>query len=337
MNAKVWFVLSLALTSNGLLVGCSGESLIPGGHAGSEGSDPACETLGGTCLSDPMDVGFAADCKALGRNPLPGSCEAFNQCCCGPSAAAPSPPTCAKVGGLCLSDPMDVGFAADCEALGLPTLPGTCEAFNQSCCGQSAPLPPATCDTVGGVCLSDPMDVGFAADCEALGRTTLPGTCEAFNQSCCGQGEPHPPATCESVGGTCLADPSDPGFAADCEALGKKTLPGTCEAFNQSCCGQGAPPPPSDPCTSVGGTCMSDPGDPVWPAICENLGMVTIEVPCPTAYKACCAPSPSECATMGGVCMTDPSDPGFAASCEDLGMQTLAGTCPAFNESCCQG
>jgi hypothetical protein len=43
-------------------------------------------------------------------------------------------PTCAQVAGACLSDPMDVGFPADCEALGQQTLQATCEAFNTTCC-----------------------------------------------------------------------------------------------------------------------------------------------------------------------------------------------------------
>jgi hypothetical protein len=46
-------------------------------------------------------------------------------------------PNCSLVGGRCLSDPMDVTFPANCEALGMKYLEATCQAMNLSCCGDA--------------------------------------------------------------------------------------------------------------------------------------------------------------------------------------------------------
>ncbi len=51
-------------------------------QGGVSGLEPACEQVGGTCMSDPMDVGFPADCEELGQQTMQAWCEAFNHACC---------------------------------------------------------------------------------------------------------------------------------------------------------------------------------------------------------------------------------------------------------------
>jgi hypothetical protein len=51
-------------------------------QGGASGLQPQCVQVGGACLSDPMDVGFPADCEELGQQTMQASCEAFNQACC---------------------------------------------------------------------------------------------------------------------------------------------------------------------------------------------------------------------------------------------------------------
>ena len=51
-------------------------------RGGPSGVQPACELVGGTCMSDPADVGFPADCEALGQQTMQASCVAFNHACC---------------------------------------------------------------------------------------------------------------------------------------------------------------------------------------------------------------------------------------------------------------
>jgi hypothetical protein len=107
---------------------CTDKGVICGGVA--------CESLGGECLSQAGDPGFPALCESeLGRETLVGGeCPAINEACCGAPIEAPS---CASLGGECLSQPGDPGFPALCESdLGRATLEGTCDAFNEACCGQ---------------------------------------------------------------------------------------------------------------------------------------------------------------------------------------------------------
>ena len=84
---------------------------------------------------------------------------------------------------------------------------------------------------------------------------------------------------------------------------------------------------------------MTDPGDPTFPANCEDLGMETVAGSCEAFNEACCVPVESaDCESMGGTCYSDPMDPGFAPSCEDLGMESVpGGSCEAFNQTCCAG
>lgn len=51
-------------------------------QGGVSGLEPACEQVGGTCMSDPMDVGFPANCEELGLQTMQAWCEAFNHACC---------------------------------------------------------------------------------------------------------------------------------------------------------------------------------------------------------------------------------------------------------------
>ena len=51
-------------------------------RGGATGVQPTCAAVGGTCMSDPMDVTFPANCEELGQVTLQASCTAFNQACC---------------------------------------------------------------------------------------------------------------------------------------------------------------------------------------------------------------------------------------------------------------
>jgi hypothetical protein len=166
--------------------------------------------------------------------------------------------SCSVAGGMCLSSPIDVTFAADCEAdFGMVTSPASCgEIINLSCCVPADDADPTdgdggdpgdggdgptACEAAGGECHSSPIDVTFAANCEAeLGMTTLDADCgDVINLSCCvPTDDDDVPATCESLGGQCLGSPIDVTFGAHCEAdYGLEPLPGTCEFFNRTCCG----------------------------------------------------------------------------------------------------
>ena len=60
--------------------------------------------------------------------------------------------------------------------------------------------------------MSSEIDVTFPANCADLGRETLNGQCEAFNQACCGAELPPPGPTCAgncggaAVGKACYCD-----------------------------------------------------------------------------------------------------------------------------------
>ncbi|HNS99026.1 MAG TPA: hypothetical protein PLJ27_18495 [Polyangiaceae bacterium] len=161
----------------------------------------SCASLGGECLSDPMDVGFGANCEQLGRRTLTGACEAFNQTCC--SAPSSSNPTCEEMGGTCLSDPMDVGFGAKCEQLGRVTMSGRCEAINQTCCSdkkERTPVEEHCIRNAGDSCEAD-------ADCQTGGCGGELCYNPAFEGgiSTCDCAEPQPPlvAGCGCVDGVC--------------------------------------------------------------------------------------------------------------------------------------
>jgi hypothetical protein len=169
---------------------------------------------------------------------------------CGPA------PTCASLGGQCLRSPIDVTFAASCEAdYGMVAVNATCEAINLSCCiegddgadddeeDDDAPGDGAGCVTAGGQCLSSPIDFLFAADCEAeFDMISGDEDCGAVNLTCChpadgGTDDGAEPTTCEQAGGQCFSSPLDVTFGADCEGeFGLHTIDAECEALNQSCC-----------------------------------------------------------------------------------------------------
>jgi hypothetical protein len=79
------------------------------------------------------------------------------------------PPKCEDFGGSCLSDPNDVTFGASCSALGLSDGIGSCDAFNQTCCG--APLPAPSCvgncggSAEGKACFCDSACTGYGDCC----------------------------------------------------------------------------------------------------------------------------------------------------------------------------
>lgn len=278
MNTKVSFVFSLAL--GGLIMACGGESVRSDDDTAAEPGD------GNTLTRD--------DVRGLGKSDWPVDyCEAYgwygDGVYCDDFCPLPDPDcasSCSDLGGTCMTDPADPGFPALCEDLGLKTVAGSCEAFNEACCVPSDPT--NACEAQGGTCMTDPGDPTFPAICENLGMQTLEGGCEAFNEACCAPVEEPPPETCEAQGGTCMSDPLDVGFAANCEELGMKTFPGTCEAFNHSCCG----PAETADCESLGGTCMSDPTDPGFAADCEELGMETVPGGTCEAFNQTCCEGP---------------------------------------------
>jgi len=252
----------------------------------------ACEDLGGECLSQPGDPGFAALCESdLGRETLAGECPAFNLACCG-DAIEPEGNACEQAGGTCHSQPGDPGFAALCESdLGLQPIDADCGAVNLACCGEAIdPEPePTACEQAGGTCHSQPGDPGFPALCESdLGLQPIDADCGAVNLACCGDAIEEPSA-CEMAGGTCHSQPGDPGFPALCESdLGLQPIDADCGAMNLACCGD-VVDEPDNACEEAGGTCHSQPGDPGFPALCErNLGLQSIDADCGAFNLACC-------------------------------------------------
>jgi len=51
-------------------------------RGGAQGLQPACGILGGSCLSDPLDPTFAADCEVLGYQSMQATCPTNNTACC---------------------------------------------------------------------------------------------------------------------------------------------------------------------------------------------------------------------------------------------------------------
>ena len=171
-------------------------------------------------------------------------------------------PTCGDLGGQCLSSPIDVTYAADCEAdFGMATSDGSCgEVINLSCCvpgddggeddgGEDEGEAPS-CESIGGQCFSSPLDVTYAADCEEeLGMLDGDGSCgDVINLSCCipagdddgddGDDGDDDSNACEDAGGQCLSSPLDVTYGAHCEdELGLDFIDADCPFFNQSCCG----------------------------------------------------------------------------------------------------
>lgn len=317
MKTKVWCIFSLALS----FLACSAEN-VDDGAGGSSNDALSRDDVRSFDKADwPVDY-----CELYGWYGDGVYCDAF----------CPLPdPDCAKdcgdLGGSCLSDPGDPGFGALCEDLGMQTLPGTCEAINQTCCGFTG-----SCSAINDerICRDRP-------DCEPeLGVCLM--YCQPEDIGCCeflGCKDVALPQACEDFGGSCLSDPMDVGFGANCEELGMKTEgKGACAAFNQTCCVPVQPPPPSS-CEDFGGSCLSDPMDVGFGANCEELGMETAPIECPYFNQTCCVPSepkPSDCEAAGGTCLSDPGDPGFSANCEELGMETVPAVCEAFNQSCCK-
>lgn len=157
--------------------------------------EPSCASIGGQCLSSPIDVTFAADCEAdFDMVDGDGTCgDVINLSCCVPGDdGGGEEPTCASLGGQCLSSPIDVTFPANCDAdFGMVDGDGSCgDVINLSCClpdeGDSGDDAGSSCAEVGGQCLSSPIDVTFGADCEGdFGLGTREADCPFFNQSCC--------------------------------------------------------------------------------------------------------------------------------------------------------
>ena len=217
-----------------------------------------------------------------------------------------------------------------------------CVEFGDCCADKAEICGGVACEDLGGECLSQPGDPGFAALCESdLGRETLAGECPAFNLACCGDAIEPEGNACEAAGGTCHSQPGDPGFPALCESdLGLEPIDADCGAVNLACCGDAIEPEPNA-CEEAGGTCHSQPGDPGFPALCESdLGLEPIDADCGAMNLACCGDAVEEpdnaCEEAGGTCHSQPGDPGFPALCErNLGLQSIDADCGAFNLACC--
>ena len=217
-----------------------------------------------------------------------------------------------------------------------------CVDFDDCCADKVTVCGGVACGDLGGECLSQPGDPGFPALCESdLGRETLAGgECPGFNEACCG--DPIESANaCEQAGGECLSQAGDPGFPALCEVeLGRETLDADCGAVNLACCGEPIDEPVNE-CEQAGGECLSQAGDPGFPALCEaELGRETLDADCGALNLACCGEPiddpPNACEEVGGTCHSQPGDPGFPALCEsDLGLEPIDADCGAINLACC--
>lgn len=92
----------------------------------------------GVFFHGPAFCELAQDCFAQADPPQDATWGCVNFMC---QPVQPTEAECADVGGVCLSDPGDVGFPALCSNLGLIDLDAKCAAFNQACCG-SSPVEP---------------------------------------------------------------------------------------------------------------------------------------------------------------------------------------------------
>jgi hypothetical protein len=90
--------------------------------------------------------------------------------------------------GMLFLGPAFCEIQDDCFAQATPPQDATWTCVNFMC--QPSTPQAATCADAGGICLSDPNDVGFPAVCSALGSVQLNGECAAINQACCAPVEP---------------------------------------------------------------------------------------------------------------------------------------------------
>jgi len=138
--------------------------------------DNTCAAQGGTCLNDPNDVTFPADCEELGMQTIEGTCPAMNHSCC----KNITPPSCEEVGGICISGqepPPD----SLCTDRGLsPSMEGVCRGYDEICC-----QPRMCAGFVGILCAEgfECIDVPDSCDPEN-GGADCPGFCveEGFQQ-----------------------------------------------------------------------------------------------------------------------------------------------------------
>ncbi len=166
-NASIRFAVLLA----GLAFACNGSE--PDEDRGPIGKADLYGTCQGACGGQSDGNCYCDDI-----------CSYFGDCCSDRESEC-SAVSCADVGGACLSSPIDVTFAADCEDdYDRTSSDAACPAVNQSCCLPSAPQ--LSCSDVGGACLSSPIDVTFAADCEDdYNLASSDASCLAVNQACC--------------------------------------------------------------------------------------------------------------------------------------------------------
>jgi hypothetical protein len=96
--------------------------------------------------------------------------------------------------------------------------------------------------------------------------------------------------------GSCLTKGPEKNFCGEKAPVGNCYCDKACVEMGDCCSdyGDACAAGETETCEAVGGSCMSDPGDVTFPALCEDLGMETADALCPAFNHACCV-SASEC------------------------------------------
>jgi hypothetical protein len=176
--------------------GCSADDARDGttiDHDGRVGAIGKADHVSGSCAS--LSDGAAATCGGQADN---GSCYCDALCasygdCCNDAAELCEVDECTDAGAGCHEDDSCVvAPAIMCITAPCPQPPNTCDGGGEQ---------PASCESLGGSCLSSPLDVTFPADCGAdFGMQSLDGSCEAFNRACC------KPMSCGGFAGMMCSD-----------------------------------------------------------------------------------------------------------------------------------
>ncbi len=146
----------LAIVAVGVGVSVSGAGCTVEAVSGDPAAEPVNESvarrikIGKADLSGSCAAGDNNWCgqKSTGNCHCDKACLEYGDCCADYAAICGQgePGSCKELGGICLSSPLDVTFAANCEKdFGLKPLTGACPAFNQSCCSKPA-CEPVSCE-----------------------------------------------------------------------------------------------------------------------------------------------------------------------------------------------
>ncbi len=183
-------------------------------EAAPESTEDSSATERGRKKLGKADSDLTGSCKAITHDENSNLVEksycggkSFGTCWCDES--------CADYGDCC----SDIADSCDVEPPPTDNECGAGKMLCDGCCGETLcvdenPLgcpmvlcakfcPPPTCDQTGGTCMSDPNDVTFPAVCGNLGLSDGIGSCEAFNQTCCGDPLTPPPPPGPTCAGNC--------------------------------------------------------------------------------------------------------------------------------------